>query len=75
MVKKIEVELSKKDELILDYLKKIKKPQTTYEIAKNLEISWATVNLHCIKLHMNGLIKSRTKVSKTGAKKVIWWVE
>jgi len=75
MVKKTNIDLTKTDELILEYLKKVKAPKTTYEIAKALEISWATVNVHCIKLSLHGLIKTKTVVSKTGAKKILWWVE
>ena len=70
MIKKIE--LSPTDKLILDLLKSSGRPLTTYEIAKKLEISWATVNVHCNKLRWQGVIKGEEKISKTGMKKIVW---
>jgi len=66
-------ELTRTDKLILNLLKSSSKPLTTYEIAKKLEISWATVNIHCNKLRFHRMIKSEEKTSKTGAKKTLWW--
>jgi len=74
MIKKIDKELPQVEKLILEYLSTVKEPKTTYEIAKALGISWATVSLHCTRLRAMGLIKSEEKISKTGAKKIVWWV-
>jgi len=70
----VEEELTNVDKLILQHLKSSKTPRTTYELAKDLEISWATVNLHCNKLFWMKQIKKEIKVSKTGMKKVYWSV-
>ena len=74
MIKKSEKELPKTEKMIIDYLSSVKTPQTTYQIAKALGISWATVSLHCTRLKSLGLIKSEERVSKTGSKKIVWWI-
>ena len=67
--------MSKTDDLIKSVLAKPKKPLSTYQIAKLAGISWSTVNMHCYKLKANGIVDCREEESRTGAKKVIWWLK
>ncbi len=70
-----EKDLSKADKLIIDILKKSDEPLSTYKIAKKAGISWATVNVHCMKLKYMRKIESSVKESKIGAKKKMWWLK
>jgi predicted transcriptional regulator len=68
--------LSDVDKKILDILKKIKSPMSTYQIAKKVEVTWPTAISHCYKLKSMGLIESKYEESKFGPKqKVVWWVK
>jgi len=66
--------LDKADQLIVDILEKAGKPLTTYQIAKQAGISWATVTIHCQKLKYMRIIDSSVEESKIGSKKILWWV-
>jgi len=64
-----------KDEDILRLLKKVSTPLSTYQIAKALNISWSTANLHCYKLKTIGKIDGTSSESKFGlGEKMVWWV-
>ena len=58
------------DEMILKALKK-HKSLTTYQIAKKLGVSWATVNVHCYRLLAEGKIKVNHESTISG-RKTIW---
>ena len=52
-----------------------KGPLSTYEIAKELGISWSTANMHLYRLKAEGKVKRRTETQKIGMRKrVVWWV-
>lgn len=55
--------------IILKYLSKQEWPSTTEDVAKNVDISWNTAQLHLIKLQMQGRVKFR-KVGKQNQ----WWL-
>ncbi len=62
-----------KDKEIVNLLKKAPK-LSTYQIAKKLNISWSTANIHCYKLKMVGKIDGSPEDSKFGmGEKMIWW--
>lgn len=64
-----------KDKEIIGLLKKSSNPLSTYQIAKELDISWSTANLHCFKLKSFGKIEGEFKDSKFGQGiKMVWWV-
>ncbi len=64
-----------KDKDIVDLLKKSSDPISTYQIAKDLKISWSTANLHCFKLKSFGKIEGDFKDSKFGqGMKMVWWI-
>ena len=68
--------LSDIDKKILNLLKKIKKPLSTYQIAKKVNVTWPTAISHCYKLKSMGLIESKLEESKFGPKeKVVWWIK
>ena len=63
------------DELTIHVLKKTKKPLSTYELAKQVGISWSTANTHCYKLKAEGKIKGKLEEAKIGnSKKMLWWI-
>jgi Mn-dependent DtxR family transcriptional regulator len=47
------------DRRILAYMKKDDWPVTTEMIAKELEISWNTAQLHLVKMQADGLVKGK----------------
>ncbi len=62
------------DEELLKLLSK-KGPLSTYEIAKELGISWSTANMHLYRLKADGRVKRRTETPRIGMRKrVVWWV-
>lgn len=63
--------LSKADELILDLIK-AHGTLSTYDIAKRLEISWSTANVHCYRLLASGLLKNSEDEVKIGVRRVTW---
>lgn len=64
------------EKLIVEVLKKEKKPLTTYQIAKKLGIAWSTANTYCYKLKDKGIIKGEEKAARVGlSKKMVWWIE
>ena len=65
--------LDKVDKLVKGILKKSPQPLSTYDIAKKLEISWSTANIHCYKLKAYGIIDSKNEEVKIGVKRVVWW--
>ena len=66
--------LSDLDRRILDILKLSKDPLSTYQIAKQANITWPTANIHCYKLKSMNKIESRQEKSKFGPlDKVVWW--
>ena len=66
--------LDKIDGLITAVLKKSKRPLSTYEITKQVKISWGTVTSHCYKLKTLGIITSETTPYKTTLKRIQWWL-
>lgn len=54
---------------ILEYLNKQEWPVTSEDIAKAIEISWNTAQLHLVKLQMQGKVKFR-KVGRQNQ----WWI-
>lgn len=63
------------DRLIVELLKKEKKPLSTYQIAKKTGISWGTVHTHCYKLKDMKVIKGEEKITRVGTnKKMVWWL-
>jgi len=67
-------ELSETDKDIIESLTKEKDPITTYEVAKRIDVSWATASSHLKDLQIKGLVKSEEKESK-GKKSRVWWIE
>ncbi|MFH1364126.1 MAG: hypothetical protein ABIH52_00560 [Candidatus Aenigmatarchaeota archaeon] len=67
--------LDKADQMIIKILKSAAKPLSTYDIAKKLEISWSTANIHCYKMMAFGVLKSKEDEVKLGVKRVTWWVK
>jgi predicted transcriptional regulator len=67
--------LSPIDKLIVNTLKSVKKPQSTYRIAKDAELSWSTVNSHCYKLKSMGYLDSKVQTSKFGGKTLFWKIK
>jgi predicted transcriptional regulator len=66
--------LSEIDKKILNLLKKLKSPLSTYQIAKKVNVTWPTAISHCYKLKSLGLIENKQEESKFGSKeKVVWW--
>jgi len=64
-----------KDKEIIDLLKRSSDPLSTYQIAKDLKMSWSTANLHCFKLKTFGKIECEFKDSKFGqGMKMVWWI-
>jgi predicted transcriptional regulator len=69
-----EISLSKVDKLIRNVLMKSDKPLSTYEIAKKTDLSWSTANTHCYKLKSFGIVNGKNEETKTGMKRVVWWL-
>lgn len=64
------------DELIEKTLKKAGNPLSTYQLAKDTELSWSTINAHCYKLKSMGIIGGKLDFKKIGQrKKLLWWIE
>lgn len=57
------------DKKILNFLKKQEWPVTTEDIAKSVEVSWQTAQIHLFKLQHDGKVKYR-KVGKQNQ----WWL-
>ena len=66
------MKISLVDKLIINMLQK-NENLTTYQIAKELKVSWATVNTHCYKLKAMGIIDGKFEESISG-KKMVWWL-
>ncbi|NOR84844.1 HTH domain-containing protein [archaeon] len=66
------ISLGKADRVIVRFLEKSEKTLSTYEIAKSLNLSWATVNTHCYKLMSFGVIIGRNEEVKIGMKRIVW---
>ncbi|MEA1924673.1 MAG: hypothetical protein U9M95_02280 [Candidatus Altiarchaeota archaeon] len=62
------------DRLMVLALNKAKKPLSTYQIAKNANISWSTANTHCYKLKSIGVLDMRRVKNHFGQTKVMWRV-
>jgi len=54
---------------IIKYLNNKEWPVTTEDVAKDVEISWNTAQLHLIKLQMQGRVKFR-RVGRQNQ----WWI-
>ncbi len=67
--------LNKADELIRSLLKTSKRLLSTYEIAKEINVSWATANTHCYKLKAFGIIDGKNEEVKIGLKRIVWWIK
>ena len=61
------------DKLIIKALKE-EKELTTYQLAKKVGVSWATIITHCLKLQATGVVDSEAKVSLSG-KKILWRIK
>lgn len=66
--------LDKVDKLITTLLKK-SSPLSTYDIAKKINVSWATANIHCYKLLALGVLKCKNDEVKIGMKRMVWWLK
>lgn len=64
--------LGKADKIIIKLLKKSERALSTYEIAKMLNLSWATANTHCYKLMSLGEISGRNEELKIGMRRIVW---
>lgn len=63
------------DQITQQILKKSKLPISTYELAKQANISWSTANIHCYKLKSEGKIKGKIEQANVGqGKKMLWWI-
>ncbi len=63
------------DALTERILKTSKEPLSTYQIAKQVKISWSTANIHCYKLKSEGKIDGKMEKAEVGSgKKMIWWI-
>ena len=67
--------LGKVEKLIVDAIRKSKKPMSTYEIAKSVSISWSTANIHCYKMKSFGVLDCREEEAKIGVKRIVWWIK
>ncbi len=66
---------SKAGKLILETLRKAKKPLSTYQVAKLAQLSWPTANSHCYRLKSSGVLDSKSDEVKIGVKRIIWWIK
>lgn len=66
--------LSEIDENILKFLRENAEPLSTYEIAKKINVSWSTANIHLKDMQIRGIVKSREDMIKS-KRRIIWWVE
>jgi len=57
------------DEQILAHMRKVEWPSTTEDIAKAIEVSWQTAQIHLFKLQAEGKLKYR-KVGRQNQ----WWL-
>ncbi|UCG95908.1 MAG: helix-turn-helix transcriptional regulator [archaeon] len=62
------------DEEILKLLRESPEPLSTYEIAKKLNISWSTANVHLKDLQLKNMVKNREEMIKS-KRRLVWWVE
>jgi len=62
------------DEKILKVLRETPEPLSTYEIAKKLNISWSTANIHLKDLLLKDLVKNKEEMVKS-KRRLVWWVE
>jgi len=62
------------DRLMMLALNTAKKPLSTYQIAKNANISWSTANTHCYKLKSIGVLDMKRVKNHFGQTKVMWQV-
>lgn len=62
------------DETILKILRESHEPLSTYDIAKRLDISWSTANVHLKDLLLKNLVKSKEEMIKS-KRRVVWWIE
>ena len=63
------------DQITEQILKKSKRPISTYELAKEANISWSTANIHCYKLKTEGKIRGKLETANIGSgKKMLWWI-
>jgi len=66
--------LSQMDEDILKILRESSGPLSTYEIAKKIDISWSTANIHLKDLQIKEMVKSKEEMIKS-KKRMVWWIE
>ena len=62
------------DETILKILRESREPLSTYDIAKKLDISWSTANVHLKDLLLKDAVKNREEMVKS-KRRVVWWIE
>lgn len=68
------IPISEIDEKIIKILRESPEPLSTYEIAKKINISWSTANVHLKDLQLGEMVKSREDMVKS-KRRIIWWVE
>jgi|GEM_PF-7071930 DNA-binding IclR family transcriptional regulator len=71
------MKLSEVDKKILDFLTRHNNHGlvSTYKLAKETGISWATAITHCYKLKSYGYIEGRAEKPKYGDKDtMVWWI-
>lgn len=66
--------ISEIDETILKILRETQDPLSTYEIAKKMNISWSTANIHLKDLQLKELVRSKEEMIKS-KRRIVWWVE
>jgi len=69
--------MEKLDELDRRIIEELKKsPKTSYKLAKDLKISWASINLRCYRLLAKGILKAKIEEVRRGVgKRVVWSVK
>ena len=68
------------DALILKAIPKLHKANathpSTYQIAKDVSISWSTANIHCLQLKSKDKIDGEEVCAAVGSgKKMVWWLK
>ena len=65
---------SEMNEKFIKILRESTEPLSTYEIAKKLNISWSTANIHLKDLLLKGLVKNREEMIKS-KRRIVWWID
>jgi len=62
------------DENIIKLLRESPEPLSTYDVAKKMNISWSTANIHLKDLQLKDMVKSKEDMIKS-KRRIIWWIE